>query len=444
MSSSIVEKSSNSGVAISKISQKKLGKWMEQAVGIQGYTTLTWELPSDFDKPIPSFEWDITAENSQINRTNYMEFLEKLIKFQDPGTYKLMVAPKDLLSVANDFGKFNGTTDVVIVPSENENDNLHTLQSNIAGIIELKKPDTNMTNTKQAQAVLEHFLAMMLSPDCHVLTCLADLQKNWILFWLSKDGKELYKLEMGAAGAIYLLNQMFCLDTSDDGFPTDFCNRGTWNILQENRVANTRLTTQVEGVTTKSDSDGDDGDPDEEENETDVEDDKTHAEGESNETNAEEPSNETSTDDDKNKTNRDDASGNSVDHVSGRSNGGDVSRFGMEKSMKGKSEHAQGDGIIQRDSDKWPARMKMLDTGADVANELDLLDMLDDDQDRRDIVSAVIYRRLVSPLFPDDDESSDDETREDGTSVLTAANLERHLKSSGQQNNTLSRFRYQQ
>lgn len=186
--------------------------------------------PTDIPDVQGGFTWFKSKEDSQENRDGYMNYLGDKIHW--PAGYAVADcnAYKDLLSVATLGGgkhKTSGNIDVVLA-EEKDVENC-TIRQNIRAGIELKK-DTN-AGSHEHQVVLQHLAASSLNPDESVLTVMTDLNKRWHFYWFGSQRGRLYKcIARTGSEAKFLLEHMFGTSDSIDAtlFPTEFLGRATW------------------------------------------------------------------------------------------------------------------------------------------------------------------------------------------------------------------------
>ena len=111
--------------------------------------------------------------------------------------------------------KVSGTTDVVIAKSEDiRND---CVRNNIETLIELTKPNNMVSKDHCPQTIIEHVTASYLNPEHAVVSVLTDLGQNWIFFWFAPSEDDevmcLYKLTLDGdeapSEAKYILDSLF-------------------------------------------------------------------------------------------------------------------------------------------------------------------------------------------------------------------------------------------
>ena len=179
------------------------------------------------------FSWLKGGEDTEENRTAYMAHLNAALQL--PKDYSLadVQADRDLLSVELFRGteasrKISGTTDVVIAKSQHTQNK--AIRNNIEALLELKTPKNLKSMDHTPQTVAEHFAASFLNPKHAVVSVLTDLINSWTFFWFAKeeDCAALYRLcledEEAAGLAKYMLESL--ADASRrDTLPITFVDR---------------------------------------------------------------------------------------------------------------------------------------------------------------------------------------------------------------------------
>jgi hypothetical protein len=134
--------------------------------------------------------------------------------------------------------KISGTTDVIITKSENVlND---SIRGNIEALFEIKTPKVLPTKDHGAQIVVEHFAASYLNHDHPVVSVLTDLVDSWTFLWFALNELQskvnLLKLrlsgESAASEAKYLLDSLFhCDKLPCETLPESFSNRVSFDAI---------------------------------------------------------------------------------------------------------------------------------------------------------------------------------------------------------------------
>ena len=325
-----------------------------------------WETkPNLSTVTVGTFDWLNCDEDHEENRKAYMQYLdEKLTIPTQTHSYADAKPYTDLLKVTflreiNASRKIAGTTDVVIVKSENVIN--ETLRNNVETLFELKKPRNLASKDHIPEVVIEHFAASYLNRSHPVVSVLTDLINSWTFFWYAKadDGKmTLFKLklsgEKAATEAKYILDSVYDDDDvlQEKNLPITFSRRLSF---QEVFVDWVKKNTSKHGR--------------EEEEEENIEDD----------------------DDDDHSTVRPKRSRN---------------RMGNAKNSEPSSSNGRGSssgsGGTSNSGNQYNASMSMASmlsqfappSSRDVANELDLLDMVDEDE-QYEIVRSFAMKHVL-------------------------------------------------
>ena len=193
-----------------------------------------WPNKPTISQHVDRFTWLKGDEDSDENRQAYMEHLKKILKI--PAGYDLADSQPDrtMLSVELFRGmaesrKISGTTDVAIAKAEHIHNG--AVRNNIESLLELKTVNNMKKKDHSPQTIGEHFAASYLNPDHAIVSVLTDLNTKWIFFWFAfgeDDSKmSLYKLRLDGDGAAtyakYLLDSLF--DNSVDNLPVTFAKR---------------------------------------------------------------------------------------------------------------------------------------------------------------------------------------------------------------------------
>lgn len=173
--------------------------------------------PKDSDLPdYTSHEWLAGDEDSKDNREAYIEYLKSHVTL--PKNYSLMDVhlKKNLFNtiLANTGKRISGTTDVVIAKSTDiDND---AVRHGVEALLELKKPEKLRQTEHCSQAIVEHLAASYLNYKVGVVSFLTNLADSWTVFWFGWNedvtGIVLYKLQLVGADAgplaLYILNNL--------------------------------------------------------------------------------------------------------------------------------------------------------------------------------------------------------------------------------------------
>jgi hypothetical protein len=273
--------------------------------------------------------------------------------FIPPGYAVADCAKRATLLNAEDVGgrfKFKGTTDVVVAKEKNVINS--ALRNNVEVVLELETTRTSNMDTHEPQAVLEHLSASFLNKDCGVLTVLTDLNENWVFYWFHPYRKRIMKLVADLKRAQYLLDNMFpdkpkTTGTSKDELPEHFWNRGVWKTVVD--------SVSLDTIKEDDDVDG-----------TDNKKRKSYTSGAA-------PRNDSN------------QGGNSAS--SGNTHGGsEHTHGGSEYTHGGSGHHGEQDCTLAQLVDY---------VGHDVGNEMDLLSMTDDEDERIRVVRRFLARHIV-------------------------------------------------
>lgn len=184
------------------------------------------------------YTWTLANEDAPEQRDAYMRHLKNKVLFLPTGyAVKDCAIKSNLLSVQNMGGKFkfNGTTDVVVAQTRHVENSAE--RNHVEVELELKTTRNNNMAKHEPQAVLEHLASSFLNETCGVLTVLTDLNEKWVFYWFHPNGREIMKLDTDRKRAQFLLDNMIpnksknkCECTSAD-LPEHFWNRGMWNVV---------------------------------------------------------------------------------------------------------------------------------------------------------------------------------------------------------------------
>ncbi len=197
----------------------------------------SWPNKPAISQRIDGFVWLKGDEDSEDNRQAYMKYLRNILLI--PPQYDLADAQPDrqLLSVElfrdmaeAESRKVSGTTDVAIAKSEHIRN--FAVRNNVETLLELKTPKNMARKDHSPQTIGEHFAASYLNRNHAVVSVLTDLNTKWIFFWFAfgEDDSEmsLHKLVLDGEGAPsdakYLLDSLYDISFGDT-LPTTFAKR---------------------------------------------------------------------------------------------------------------------------------------------------------------------------------------------------------------------------
>jgi hypothetical protein len=291
------------------------------------------------------YTWTSAGEDELAQREAYMEHLKDVLFLPAGYAVKDCAKKSTLLSVQRVGGKFkfDGKTDVVVAKTEHVDSSAERNHVEVA--LELKTTRNNNMEEHEPQAVLEHLSSSFLNRACGVLTVLTDLNEEWVFYWFHPNGKEIMKYKVDRKRAQILLNNMIP-DKSNNActsanLPEHFWNRGNWNVVQKAFVD-----------TIEEEDDDDEG-------------------GKGNKRRKQE------------RGSRKESS-NARDGKSDSNQGGDSASSGMTHGGSG------------HDEQQNCTLAKLFDyVGHDVGNEMDLLGMTDDEDERIRIVRRFLARHIV-------------------------------------------------
>ncbi len=182
---------------------------------------------------VDGFTWLDEPEDSDKNRAAYINHLTGLLSLPKNYSLKDVKPNKTLLTVEIpelENQKISGTTDVVIAKSSDiEND---AIRHSIEVLLELKKPENVQKRDHTPQTVGEHVAASYLNRTRAVVAVLTDLNNSWTFFWFARlqegPGVALYKLKISGKKATgvakYMLDSLYN-GTSSENLPTSFVDR---------------------------------------------------------------------------------------------------------------------------------------------------------------------------------------------------------------------------
>lgn len=171
-------------------------------------TGTEWSVrPTDLPD-MDGFTWLTSREDSQENRSRYMSYLGENIRWAEGFVITDCHEYKDLLSVPELDGKHKTSGNIDVVLTARKEAENETIRQNIRAGIELKK-DTN-AGDHEYQVVLQHLAASSLNPDQSVLTVMTDLNERWIFYWFGSQRGILYKCILRNGNeAKFLFEHMF-------------------------------------------------------------------------------------------------------------------------------------------------------------------------------------------------------------------------------------------
>lgn len=198
------------------------------------------------------YSWLPGDEDSIENRTAYMAHLRNLLQL--PANYTLadMQPYRQLLTVeifrqTPESKKIRGTTDVVIARSEHVHN--EAVRNNIETLFELKTTKNMLKKDHTPQVIGEHFAAAYLNPNHPVVSVLTDLNKKWTFFWFARGEDDdsrmaLYKLCLNGgqstAEAKYILDRLYDGSLRNNTLPTTFANRQPFQAVLDGIVRDKR------------------------------------------------------------------------------------------------------------------------------------------------------------------------------------------------------------
>ena len=164
---------------------------------------------------VDRFTWSASKEDSEENRNGYMNYLRENLQWPDGYAVTDCNEYKDLLSVPELDGKHKTSGNIDVVLAAQEDVENGAIRQNIRVGIELKK-DTNKGNHEN-QVVLQHLAASTLNPNESVLTVMTDLNERWHFYWFGQERGRMYKCVVNTRGkAKFLFEHMFdCPDSID-------------------------------------------------------------------------------------------------------------------------------------------------------------------------------------------------------------------------------------
>lgn len=151
----------------------------------------SWLCKPENIQKMPAFEWLQGDEDAKQNRDAYMKHLLHNVKL--PANYSMADVQPNRTSLSVDLPgkekrrKICGTTHVVVAQKQNIKN--EALRQNIEVLLELKKPNNMAGKGKNhdPQAVCEHLAASFLNKSTAVVTVLTDLNDSWTFYWFARD-----------------------------------------------------------------------------------------------------------------------------------------------------------------------------------------------------------------------------------------------------------------
>jgi hypothetical protein len=206
---------------------------------------------------IDGFSWRKGPEDSTENRKAYMAYLEEML--QIPAHYALAdVQPNRTLLQVELFRELpetrniSGTTDVVIAKAQHICN--QAIRNNIETLLELKEPQNLQQKDHTPQMIGEHIGASYLNRHHAVVSVLTDLNRAWTFCWFARglgdsdDSNQqmaLYRLCLdggqAAADAKYLLDSLYDKNSvAEDTLPSTFANRLPFQAVLDSFVKNNK------------------------------------------------------------------------------------------------------------------------------------------------------------------------------------------------------------
>jgi hypothetical protein len=211
--------------------------------------TPKWEIKNVKKAPVQFFRWERSKEDSQW--VNYLDHLKVI--FQWPQGYELEnVASSNLLNNTLSGKELNGSTDVILLDVTNWRGK--TFKNHIRVAIELKKSFESKLKQSENQAVLEHLSASELNRRQSVITVLTDLNDNWYFWYFGKSGV-LWRITANQVDARFLLENVFNQNGLENKyFPEGFVNRLSWHEFIQGSM---QFSENVSNASSHNDGDND-------------------------------------------------------------------------------------------------------------------------------------------------------------------------------------------
>jgi hypothetical protein len=162
-----------------------------------------------------------------------------------PANYSFMdVQPKRGLLNAEIKGtegkrRISGTTDVVI--SETKHVTNDAVRHSVEALFELKKPKNMQQKDHNPQTICEHLAASYLNRNHGLVSVLTDLNRSWIFYWFAENkrgsGVALHKLKLqeveGAAELAKYILESLNDDSRRETLPTTFVDRLSFDAIMD-------------------------------------------------------------------------------------------------------------------------------------------------------------------------------------------------------------------
>ena len=198
----------------------------------------------------PAFHWHNSNEDSLENRTAYMNHLQRSINLPNDCVFVDVQPNRSLLDVEiqganSETQRLRGTTDVVITKLENFQH--ATVRNSVRAQLELKKPNNLVSKDHSPQVIAEHFAASFLNQKHGIVSALTDLGSSWTFYWFAEcddapGGVALFKhVVQGTAAAVtakYILENSIASQSSPTNpttitLPTTLSNRLSFEGLMQ-------------------------------------------------------------------------------------------------------------------------------------------------------------------------------------------------------------------
>jgi hypothetical protein len=206
-------------------------------------TGASWPNKPAILEEFPGFEWLTSNEDSPENRTAYMSHLTTHVRLPADYLMKDVQPNRTLLNVQlrgiEESHSIKGTTDVVIAESKNiQND---AVRNSVEALLELKKPKNLQNKDHNPQTICEHLAASYLNASHGVVSVLTDLNRSWTFYWYAENkggsGVALYKLKLEdeeepARLAKYILESLNN-ESRRETLPTTFVDRLSFQAVAD-------------------------------------------------------------------------------------------------------------------------------------------------------------------------------------------------------------------
>lgn len=164
------------------------------------------------------------SASQESKKDNRSRYMSFLTEISWPDDYSIVDASTYKLFSRVKLDKYCFNGGIDIILLTKSNIASNNYTNNIRLGIEIKK---EVKNKHHSQACIEHLCAASLNQNETVLTLLTDLNDNWVFVYFGLHGR-LHKLSTLQHEAKFLLENIFNGDESLD-LPEDFVNRCTWN-----------------------------------------------------------------------------------------------------------------------------------------------------------------------------------------------------------------------